>query len=360
MLFRSFDAATKEIRDSASGMAIFKTDDIIQVVNSTSNDGTYTVTTGNTAAKVVVSEAIVTEDAGATVTIIGPVQNYAQIAAADVVGDLPAPPRLEITNTTVGGIQDADVYIAHNILSAPATFAHILEAESATGGTMTEDASSSGGYKNIVSWEVTTETLLLDWTLSTTLLNACASNYFRLLLRMSYPYLYDDLWVKMKLSVGLSIFWESEWSLPQNPSSLIELATVQLPPNLIGIGDSYPLHLKLYGKRAITGTHTLEIDYMQLSPLDGWRKLEPNKTDTAQLLPYNARLVDDEIDNYLYTDSWSTPGRFGNYHTASAPILLCPNKLQRFYFLHNIDSTSAPIARTLSIKAYYRPRRCSI
>ena len=56
----SFDATTKEIRDSGNGMAIFKTGGVVRVIGSASNDGSYTVVTGNVAAKVVVSEAIVT------------------------------------------------------------------------------------------------------------------------------------------------------------------------------------------------------------------------------------------------------------------------------------------------------------
>lgn len=65
----SFDAGTKEIRDSANGMALFKTGDIIVVTNSASNNGVFTVATGNVAAKAVVTEAIADEAAGANVSI---------------------------------------------------------------------------------------------------------------------------------------------------------------------------------------------------------------------------------------------------------------------------------------------------
>ena len=352
----SFDATTKEIRDSGNGMAIFKTGGVVRVIGSASNDGSYTVVTGNVAAKVVVSEAIVTEAAGATVTIIGPVQNYAQIAAVDVVGDLPAPPRLEIKNNYNSTTRAANVFVAHNVNSNPGTLAHILEAENATGGTTTENTNSSGGYYKALSWAVTTETQLLDWTISMDVLNACAGNFFRLLIRLTNGLAYSDLWLKVKIKMELTVIWESEWILAPNGYSLFELATAQLPAYLAGAGDIYPAHLVLFGKRNAAGTHYLDVDYMQLSPLDGWRKLQPQ----GYQLGYLARLMDDMIDDYLYTDGWDTPGKFGNYYTASAPLALIPNKLQRLYFLHDTNGGNSVIARTLGIKVFYRPRRCSI
>ena len=352
----SFDATTKEIRDSGNGMAIFKTDGVVRVIGSANNDGSYTVVTGNVAAKVVVSEAIVTEAAGATVTLIGQKQNYVSIAAADVVGDLPAPPRLEIKNNYNSTTRAANVFVAHNVDSNPGTLAHILEAENATGGTTTINKDSSGGYDKALSWEVTTETELLDWTISTDVLNACAGNFFRLLIRLASNLAYSDLWLKVKIKMELTVIWESEWILAPNGYSLFELATAQLPAYLAGAGDIYPAHLLLFGRRNAAGTHTLNVDYMQLSPLDGWRKLQPQGYN----LGYLARLMDDMIDDYLYTDSWDTPGKFGNYYTASTPLALIPNKLQRLYFLHDVDVGGSAIARTLGVKVFYRPRRCSI
>jgi len=282
--------------------------------------------------------------------------NYVSIAAVDVVGDLPAPPRLEIKNNYDSTTRAANMFVAHNVNSNPGTLAHILEAESATGGTTTENANSSGGYDKALSWEVTTETQLLDWTLSTAVLNACAGNFFRLLIRLATGLAYSDLWLKVKIKMGLTVIWESEWILAPNGFSLFELATAQLPAYLAGAGDIYPAHLVLFGKRNAAGTHYLNVDYMQLSPLDGWRKLQPQ----GYQLGYLARLMDDMIDDYLYTDSWDTPGKFGNYYSASAPLALIPNKLQRLYFLHDTGGGSSAIARTLGIKVFYRPRRCSI
>ncbi len=65
----SFTAATKRISQVAAGMAVIKTNDIVVVTGSASNNGTFTVTTGNTAGYCVVSETIVDEAVGASVVI---------------------------------------------------------------------------------------------------------------------------------------------------------------------------------------------------------------------------------------------------------------------------------------------------
>jgi hypothetical protein len=65
----SFAASTKRISDSANLMAFFKTGDTIKVTGSVSNDGVYTVATGNTAGYCVVNEALIDESAGNKVII---------------------------------------------------------------------------------------------------------------------------------------------------------------------------------------------------------------------------------------------------------------------------------------------------
>lgn len=67
----TFTLATKTIADSGNGLAIFKTGDTIVIKGSVSNDGTYTVATGNVAGAIVTTEALVNElVAGAYVTIL--------------------------------------------------------------------------------------------------------------------------------------------------------------------------------------------------------------------------------------------------------------------------------------------------
>jgi len=65
----AFVLATKKITDSNNGLAGFLTGDKIKVVGSASNDGTYTIATGGVAGEIVVTESLVDEDAGPSITI---------------------------------------------------------------------------------------------------------------------------------------------------------------------------------------------------------------------------------------------------------------------------------------------------
>ena len=65
----SFTASSKIIADTAYGLKRYQTGDVIEISGSGSNDGYYTVATGNVANTLVVSETLQDEDAGASVTI---------------------------------------------------------------------------------------------------------------------------------------------------------------------------------------------------------------------------------------------------------------------------------------------------
>ena len=65
----AFVNATSKITDSANLLASVKTGDTIRVRGSASNDGVYTVATGNVAGEIVTVEALVNELAGAYITI---------------------------------------------------------------------------------------------------------------------------------------------------------------------------------------------------------------------------------------------------------------------------------------------------
>ncbi len=64
-----FTTGTKVIADTMKGLKRFQTGDFVKISGSVSNNGYFTVATGNVAAQIVVSETVATEAAGATVTI---------------------------------------------------------------------------------------------------------------------------------------------------------------------------------------------------------------------------------------------------------------------------------------------------
>lgn len=283
--------------------------------------------------------------------------NYVEMQADEVGGDLPAAVRLEMTNTYSSSNRASNLLMAHNVLSDPANLNHVLEAEAASGGTtVTGDGACSGGGRKTLSWAGTAETEVLNWTLSTALLNACRGNYFRLIARFASVPAYSDVWVRWRIKFSLTTIWEGPQMLLSTLFNLQDMGVLQLPPYLVGAGDIYPLNLVLSAQRNQSGTHNLSLDFVQLSPLDGWRKLSPRGYGLA----YGARLVDDGLEGLTYTDGWAAAGKTGHYIGSGERLAVWPNARQRLYFLHDTMTGSAAIDRLLTVKVFYRPRRLTI
>jgi hypothetical protein len=96
----SFDSETQEIRDSANGMARFKTGHSITIAGTEFNNGTYTIATGNLPNKVVVVEALTDESAGGMVSITEAMY-YIRLVVTDTVPTDPTYP--------VGDFRGADM-----------------------------------------------------------------------------------------------------------------------------------------------------------------------------------------------------------------------------------------------------------
>lgn len=337
------------ISDTAHGLGDFYSGQTIIVEGSASNDGTYTILAGGDPGNIEVAEAVTLELPGAFISIDGGPCNYAEIAAADVDGSLPAPLRLEITNDYDDVYRDGLVWVGHNVNSDPANLEHILQAEDATGETTTLSALVSGCAYKTCEWSGTTETDLLTWDLTTELLNYAASMPMRFLVRFTSnnP---TQAWVRLKIKMALTTIWEGPLVL-LSLNSIQELATTRVAPYLVGAVDMYPLTLVLSAKHPLDGAHALAIDYLQMTPLDGWRKYEPRGYGFA----YQTRIVDDGIEDILYVD-WDPDGKTGHYIGYGEPIAVHPGKLQRLYFLHQGMTGNSDPRRTLTIKAFYRPR----
>lgn len=355
----SFDMTSKQIRDSANGLANIPDDATIVVSGSTNHDGTYTVTAGGHAhAGYIVVSALGSpdENAGAFVCIEGPICNYVEIAAASVDGDLPGLTRLEISNMYNSSTIASRIWIGQNWQSDPANLVHILQAEDADSVTPIPDGTCSGGGKVEATWSGTTESVIMAWDLTTALLDQLAGHYQRMLIRFaSAPG--ANTWLRLSIYLDVTPIWSGPLVYLDPYYYLQELSSLRLPPYLLDAGTLYPLTLKLSAKHALSGSHSMYIDYMQITPLDGWRKL------TAPLgyyLDYQMRLVDDGIDHYLYADGSSPAGKIGHYVGEGSPIMLQPNALQRLYFLSDNDTLGSAVQRTLVVKAYYRPRRWTV
>lgn len=281
--------------------------------------------------------------------------NYVEIAGTSVAGNYPAPIRLQITNSYNDAEYLGNVWVGHNVFANPATFSHIIEAETASsGGSSVASVAASGGYYRGFTWATDAETLAFTWPLSAALLSASAGQWFNVLAKW---WLTCDTGIKYRLEIryGAEVLWSSQSvSLDTLIATTIRsLGSVQLPP--WATNNSVALSLLMYVKK--TGGSTVNLDFLQLTPTDSIRTY----IALAYGVPYNSRLVDDSITDSLYEDSGDATARAGFYEARGAPIMLWPGKLQRLYFLqHGVNNNSADIDRTASICVYYRPRRLTL
>lgn len=291
------------------------------------------------------------------VTVRNDGDNWADIDGdyytAGVTGDLPAPLRLDMTNSlNEATFHLAWVWIAHNVHSNPAALSHHLEAEGATGGTTQVQASCSGGEYQQFTWATDIEELAFTWELDSALLAAAAGNWFQIMARFFNPAVPHVYWYRLALYHETVALWQGPLAQPDAnfATNTRSLGAVQLPPWLVET-SSAPLDLRLYVYNP--GGGTLNLDYLQLLPTDSFAVLR----QVGYPVRYGETLVWDGTEDRLYT--LTSEGRAGNFTRLGSPaVMLEPGRDQRLYFLqHTWMANTAEVNRTLDVRAYYRPRR---
>lgn len=277
--------------------------------------------------------------------------NYVQVAANDVAGDVPAPVRLELTNTTGGSLWIFELFAATNAFSDPANFPHIMEGEStiyAGYGSAGSDSTCSGGS---VVTTTGSNTWYIQAALSGSLLAKCAGQDFHILMRTGNKF--SGCYVQPQIYEASGTY--SIRTSDETPSSVVktlyDLGVMSLPPG--GYSTAYGA-LRLAMRWRTGASQSVLTDYWALFPTTGFRKLQMIAT-----MANNATLVDDPIEDRAYV--LSSGAELPYVVRRAGPVLVWPNTLQRLYFLwsDNVNNDSV-ITQTMTIKAYYRPRRVTI
>lgn len=279
--------------------------------------------------------------------------NYVDIAAADIDGDMPGPTRLEVTNSYATG-KLFTLWVGQN-WTDPDNMTHILEAEDSSGGSDISDSGCSGGYYSQYALGSGAESEMFTWSLSASYLNACKGNYYKFMARFEAG---DPANVKFRIRLkynAVTIWQSGQVSLDQSRAFQIrDIATLRLPPWLVGQTSLAALSLVLTGQQSTGSSINVNLDFLQVTPVDGWRMLECAGYGIDQ----NERLMDDGFNKVSYIDNGSGLAKVGDFVGYGEPIHLYPGKKQRLYFLmHSSTTDTAEIARTISTKLYHRPRR---
>jgi hypothetical protein len=277
--------------------------------------------------------------------------NHVLIDGTDVGGDLPAGVKLAFTNTSTTALRN--LVMGLNVYSNPPAFEAILEAEAGSGGTTQPAGDCSGGFYRLSSWSGSGETALLTWLVSAGRVADAGGNIFRYLLRFAQPVAYEDLWLKLRVrgGAGAAVIGETDWACVLDGESLQELGPLPLPPGQLPPGSAgMPLELVLVARQAGGGAHALALDYLALIALDGYRRYL-----ALTGLPQNGQLVDDPVGGLASYQPGS--GWLASHLAVGAPLALLPGVIQRLTFYQDEIGGLAPILRSLTIRAWYRPRR---
>lgn len=273
--------------------------------------------------------------------------NWVQIASSQIGGDLPTPVKLTLQNTTGGSVGYRNLFLAVNAVSDPANFAHILEGENRkTGyGTVTGDANSSNGNYNAYSFTNAGE---IQWDLSSGLMQDTQGRWFRLLARF-VSWSGTDIYVKpvLKETNGLVSLWEGdEVKLGTSGSQFVDLGAMPLPVG--GYQVAWGAQVLSLVVRA-TGAATLNLDFIQLTPLDSYRWI----VQRGLLIANSGTITDDNIEGITHAGGQAV------YSPKTGPLFVFPGVTQRVLVLQDTGSASN-ITQTFSVRAYIRERRLSV
>jgi hypothetical protein len=283
--------------------------------------------------------------------------NYVEVQAKDVLGDLPGATRLEITNVYATGKLFA-LWIGQDWTNPGSTQLWIEGEESGIPGTDIYDISCSLSYYEQYSLASGAEASMFSFLLSAGDFDKYAGRYFKVLARFlaTIP---TNVKLRIKLiyktGVDATTIWQTgQFMLDTSRSYQIrDLFTMRLPPWLIGQTELMNLTFIITGQQSTGSPIDVNLDFIQITPLDGWRMLECIGYGVAQ----NERMVDDGFTRTKWVDD-GVDAKAGIVLGYGNQIELYPGKTQRIYFLMEAAAANtAEIDRTVTIKLFYRPRR---
>lgn len=278
--------------------------------------------------------------------------NYVEIDAAEVGGDLLAPVEIRLKNTVGSGANYRNFYLANNWFGT--TMPHMLEGESRDAGFGTIQSSALASNGQYVALSVT-GTLEVPWSIPTAVLQKTQGRYLRVLAKFFFFDGSANVFVRAKIKDPANTVTlaeaEEEVKLTPNAGYIQNLGVLPFPPG--GFNLASAIHKLVLAIRTET-LQTVSVDFMQLTPTFPPGCYREIRQLGNQLLN-NEELVDDGIEN----NSYITNG--GNHFLLApktGPLMLWPNRTQRIYVL--ADGTDVTLDHTLQVKVFFRARRATV
>lgn len=217
----------------------------------------------------------------------------------------------------------------------------------ASGSVVVDTTASSGSY--IAQPLSSTDLAMVTASIGINTTNQFGGQFASLIMR-TVGVVGTGVWVKPSLLNANMTIWEGDWSLLQAGHELHEIGIVQLPPGLYATFGS--LQLKLTGKNTSGSARQLNMDYIQMTPLSGYRKLV--------MVPSGSALSGDNVidDSHMgYTAVLNGAAYRVNFVAYGEPIMLSPSRLNIFTVLCELSDGTAPIDLTHTFQVNYWPRK---
>lgn len=287
--------------------------------------------------------------------------NYVELDINDVDGDVATPAYLYVYNSENSGYGDETIY-AGGIITNKVRPTLFLEAEAASGGTNTADATCSGGYNESIVLASGTE-VKLTWTLTNP--ERYLGQWYKCIGRLVEGFTSSAVmavnfqWRVLSNSVEI---WRGPWfrinnTVRTSPTLLClvqEFCEMPLPPlsNMTGT-----MRIVLACVQSTGASISFSLDYIQLMAANCFIKatgFQPVEYSDAVYVPEpnSIRLVPMHVDTTNYYD-W--------YTVYAKTLMLYPGIPQTIHFVIQAeDSLKAEKDRNSTISIYYRPRYRSI
>ncbi len=266
---------------------------------------------------------------------------WASMAAG---GDLPSPVRLHLAS--IGDL--STMRISHEINNHTSTT--YFQDVTLSGGATTVDASCAfGSYSSKTSASLITSTTAPV----TADMPYMQGVYYRVLARVLLESGVQWKFTPMASDSGGQLFTGAPVYITAEDVTMLwqDLGVVPLPILYIS-GETWAGGQVYFTALPVDGaSHTLKVDCVQVTPLDGWKVLGPLTN------PGSGGYVDlDGARNTLYHDS---SGIKGYPIQVGEPLLIYPNVVNHYRLLWRNSNAgyNSDITSTVSVTMFYRPRR---
>jgi hypothetical protein len=282
-------------------------------------------------------------------TINNGATNYADIAAASVVGDLPAPLEVRLRNTSGAGRGYYGFHIANNTF-APTIAAHIEGEANTSGAPASNLAGASGGQ---IATVANNNPASISFNLAANTVNLYGGRWARVLALCPTVFsggsgpIYG--WAQLYDYYGLVTLYRTPMTLLRVDDYMQDFGAIPLPPGGSNATGWTQMVLRLWF-RGVSSALTVAIDYVALAPAE--MRFYHYFVQRGMQVLNNDWIVDDGIEGaqYLIENGANHP----IYNSATPPVHVQPGVEQRLSVWQ--EGWGVAASWTMQVQAFYRPR----